>query len=639
MTRYDEFAFYRTLVEETPALICRFLPDGTLTYVNRAYQNYFSPAGRPLVGQNFFAFIPELDHREVKSRYLSLTAASPVVTYEHPVSRPDGSVGWQEWTDRAVFDDSGRLLEYQSIGRDVTGRRAAELGFARSEDRYRQFFETNIAATYITRTDGSLVACNQAFIQLFGFRSLPEALDTNVLELYSDVQDRAQFLDLLKAKRHLASYESRFRRRDGQVIDVIENVTGAFDAASDLVEIFGFMVDHTEAKKTLQRLLQAQKMDAVGALAGGIAHDFNNLLMCIQGNATVMLHAEARPGSDRELLDIILRSTATGAKLTHQLLSLARSGRHEPVPVDLNAVVLKSGKFFEASHRGIRVAYRLEDGVLPVEVDETRIEQALLNLFLNSANAMPAGGNLTLETRRSALAPEIGGSPGPGAAEAAEIVVADDGCGIDAEILPRVFDPFFTTRKPGAGTGLGLTSACGIIHNHGGTIGIASTKGSGTIVTVRLPVTAKPVVPRPETGEGAGASPSPRANRLRREGLTVLLIDDDTGVLNTVARMLRQSRCRVLAAASGKSGVDIYQDAGEQIQVVILDMIMPDMGGFESFNRIRQLNPDARIVLASGYSLSEEVMELLSSGGVEFLQKPFSEDQLWQKIEKTMCPS
>ncbi len=380
-------------------------------------------------------------------------------------------------------------------------------------------------------------------------------------------------------------------------------------------------------------------MDAVGALAGGIAHDFNNLLMCIQGNATVMLHAEARPDSDRELLDIILRSTATGARLTHQLLSLARSGRHEPVPVDLNAVVLKSGKFFEASHRGIRVAYRLEDGVLPVEVDETRIEQALLNLFLNSANAMPAGGNLILGTRRSALAPEIGGSPGPGAAEAAEIVVADDGCGIDAEILPRVFDPFFTTRKPGAGTGLGLTSACGIIHNHGGTIGIASTKGSGTIVTVRLPVTAKPVVPRPETGEGAGASPSPRANRLRREGLTVLLIDDDTGVLNTVARMLRQSRCRVLAAASGKSGVDIYQDAGEQIQVVILDMIMPDMGGFEAFNRIRQLNPDARIVLASGYSLSEEVMELLSSGGVEFLQKPFSEDQLWQKIEKTMCPS
>jgi len=242
-----------------------------------------------LVGQNFFAFIPELDHREVKSRYLSLTAASPVVTYEHPVSRPDGSVGWQEWTDRAVFDDSGRLLEYQSIGRDVTGRRAAELKLARSEDRYRQFFETNIAATYITRTDGSLVACNQAFIQLFGFRSLPEALDTNVLELYSDVQDRAQFLDLLKAKRHLASYESRFRRRDGQVIDVIENVTGAFDAAGDLVEIFGFMVDQTERKKTRLRLLQAQKMDAVGALAGGIAHDFNNLLTPILGEASLAL--------------------------------------------------------------------------------------------------------------------------------------------------------------------------------------------------------------------------------------------------------------------------------------------------------------------------------------------------------------
>jgi PAS domain S-box-containing protein len=635
MTTHDEQAFYRTLVEEMPALICRFLPDGTLVYVNRAYQECFSPNGQTLVGKNFFAFIPEPDHREVKRRYLSLTAASPVVTYEHPVNRPDGSVGWQEWTDRAVFDERGRILEYQSIGRDVTGRRAAEHGLARSEERYRQFFETNIAATYITRPDGSLVACNQAFIRLFGFRSLEEAMGTNVLALYSDVQDRAQFLGLLKAKRHLASYESRFRRRDGQVIDVLENVTGAFDAAGDLVEVFGFMVDHTEAKKTLQRLLQAQKMDAVGALAGGIAHDFNNLLMCIQGNAAVMLHAAPRPDADRELLDIILRSTATGARLTRQLLSLARSGRYEPVPVDLNAVVLKSGKLFEASHRGIRVVYRFEDGVLPVEVDETRIEQALLNLFLNSANAMPSGGNLTLETRRIELDPNSGGAPGTDPA-AAEIVVADDGCGIEAEILPQVFEPFFTTRKPGAGTGLGLTSACGIIHHHGGTIGITSTKGRGTTVTVRLPVTAKPVVPRSEPAEGAAESRRPHGPGLRREGFTVLLIDDDTGVLNSVARMLGQSRCRVLAAASGKSGVDIYREAGEQIQVVILDMVMPDMGGFEAFNRIRQLNPDARIVLASGYSLSEEVMEVLSSGGVEFLQKPFSEEQLWQKIEKTM---
>ncbi len=638
MSRHDELAFYRTLVEEMPALICRFLPDGTLVYVNRAYQECFGPDGQPLVGRNFFAFIPESDHLEVKNRYLSLTAANPVVTYEHPVSRPDGSVGWQEWTDRAVFDERGRILEYQSIGRDVTGRRAAELGLARSEERYREFFETNIAATYITRPDGSLVACNQAFIRLFGFRSLPEALETNVAELYSDVQDRPQFINLLRASRHLASYESRFRRRDGQVIDVLENVTGAFDAVGDLVEISGFMVDHTEAKKTLQRLLQAQKMDAVGALAGGIAHDFNNLLMCIQGNATVMLHTAPRADSDRELLDIILRSTATGARLTRQLLSLARSGRHEPVPVDLNAVVLKSGKLFEASHRAVRVAYRLEEGVLPVEIDETQIGQALLNLCLNSANAMPSGGNLTLETRRIALDPENGGALRHFTTAAAEIVVADDGCGIDAEILPRVFDPFFTTRKPGGGTGLGLTSAYGIVHNHGGTIGITSTKGKGTSVTVRLPVTAKPVALQPEAGVGGEALRPPRENRIRRERLTVLLIDDDTGVLDTVARMLRQSHCRVLAAASGRGGIDIYQEAGGQVQVVILDMVMPDMGGLEAFNRIRQLNPDARIVLASGYSLSEEVTQLLSAGGVEFLQKPFTEDQLWEKIEKAMSP-
>ena len=259
MTKYDELELYKALVEEMPALICRFNPDGTLTYVNKAYRELFSPDGEPLVGCNFFAFIPESEHQEVKSRYLSLNLKTPSITYEHRVISTEGNLEWQEWTDRAIFDDEGRILEYQSIGKDITKRKKAEIDLLRSEEQYRQFFETNISASYITKPDGRIVACNEAFVKLFGLDSIQEALNTNIQVIYSDVQDRGQFLDLIQKERHLASYESRFRRMNGKIVDVIENVSAAFDESGKLSGIFGFMVDLTERKNFEQQFHQAQK--------------------------------------------------------------------------------------------------------------------------------------------------------------------------------------------------------------------------------------------------------------------------------------------------------------------------------------------------------------------------------------------
>jgi PAS domain S-box-containing protein len=632
MTQHDEFEPYKALVENMPALICRFNPDGTLTYVNKAYRDFFSPEGRPLVGRNFFAFIPEPEHQQVKSRYLSLNLQTPSITYEHRVISPGGTLEWQEWTDRAIFDAAGGIVEYQSIGNNITQRKQAEIELRRSAERYRQFFETNISASYITQPDGRLVACNEAFVKLFGFRSVQEALDTDIRAIYSDVQDRGQFLELLQKEGHLSSYESRFRRMDGQIVDVIENVSGSFDESGKLAGISGFMVDITERKNFEQQFHQAQKMEAIGCLAGGIAHDFNNLLMCIQGNAAVMLHGGGTSSSHQELIQSILRSAANGAKLTQQLLGFARRGKYEFAALDLNAVVRRTAGLFGKMNRSILIRFNLDPSLSPVEADEGQIEQVLMNLYVNSLHAMPQGGNLTIETRNVLLEDKQQKGLGVGPGKYVRLAVADEGIGIEAEILPRIFDPFFTTKEPGKGTGLGLASAYGIIKSHGGAIEAASKKGGGTSIRILLPATDKPPAPKTAEADDFRFSISAKSNAAEKRKTTVLAVDDDPGVLETLARMLKQEGFKVLAAMSGKNAVELYRSAQDRIQVVILDMIMPEMGGFEAFNQIRRLNPEARFVLSSGYSLSEEVVQMLSVGGVEFLQKPFSHDEMLKKI-------
>jgi two-component system, cell cycle sensor histidine kinase and response regulator CckA len=481
------------------------------------------------------------------------------------------------------------------------------------------------------------MACNEAFVKLFGFDSTQEALNTNIRVIYSDVQDRDQFLDLIQKEGQLASYESRFRRMDGKIVDVIENVSGSFDEPERLCGIFGFMVDITERKNIEQQFHQAQKMEAIGCLAGGMAHDFNNLLMCIQGNAAVMLHGDGISSTHQELLQGILRSTSNGAKLTKQLLGFARRGKYEFIPLDLNSVVRRTGDLFGKTNRSIVINCRLDENLLAVEADEGQIEQVLLNLYVNSLHAMPKGGNLILNTHNVALEEKNKKRSGLGPGKYVKLTVADEGTGIEEDILPRIFDPFFTTKELGKGTGLGLASAYGIIKNHGGAIEVSSKKGAGTTVSIYLPVTKKPIAPKAPEADSSRFPASDKTSRIQKRKITVLAIDDNPGVLETLARMLKQKGFKVLAAMSGKNAIELYRSAKDQIEVIILDMIMPEMGGFEAFNIIRQLNPDAKFVLSSGYSLSEEVVQILSGGSVEFLQKPFSPDEMLRKISLVMA--
>jgi CheY-like chemotaxis protein len=336
------------------------------------------------------------------------------------------------------------------------------------------------------------------------------------------------------------------------------------------------------------------------------------------------------------MLQSILRSAANGARLTKQLLGFAHRGSYEFVPLDLNSVVRKTGEMFAKTNRLMVIDCKLEENLPPVEADEGQIEQVLLNLYVNSAHAMAEGGNLHLKTRSAVLAEDDAQRLGLRPGRYAEVTVSDEGAGIEDDLLPKVFDPFFTTKEPGKGTGLGLASAYGIVKNHGGAIEVSSRKGAGTTVTIYLPVTDKPLGLAAAGQEEPRGPASVRARSADKRKPTALVIDDSPGALETISRMLKLEGFRVLVATSGKTAIELYQTARDPIDVIILDMIMPEMGGYEAFNKIREMNPEARVILASGYSISADVVQLLSTGGVEFLQKPFSAEEMVRKIDAAM---
>ncbi len=622
---------YRDMVENLPALICRFQADGTLTYVNRAYREFFGN-GEPLVGRNLLDFIPEAQHGQVKAHFTALTPQSPTVIYERQAIGSNGIAAWQEWTDRAVFDSAGQVIEYQSLGRNITDRKQVEEALRKSEEDYRLVVENAHDAIFIAQ-NGRIPFANRKAWQMgmsLGFDSQHSAYVDFILPEDRDMV-AARHQRRLRGEKMPTLYSFRLQGRNGHQIWVeLNSVLIDWKGAPATLN---FLRDITEQKRLEAQFHQAQKMEAVGNLAGGIAHDFNNLLMCINGNTAVLLHEIGSSHPHHELLADIRKSVENGTRLTRQLLGFARRGKYEHRPININALLHKTGAMFARTRREITVHCRLAEHIWTVEVDEGQIDQVLLNLYVNSWQAMPRGGRIDLTTRNLVIDHDDPQRPDIAPGKYVRVTVADEGDGIDAEHLTKVFDPFFTTKEPGQGTGLGLAAAYGIVRNHGGIIEVSSEKNVGTAFHIYLPASDKPLPRAFDTDEApSDLDDLPKTGSAKRT-ITVLAADDDAGILDIIGRMLRREDFRLLTAASGKEAVAVYRTAAEPIDIVLLDMIMPEMGGFEAFNRIREIDPHSRFILSSGYSISEEVVALLASGGVGFLQKPYEKAQLIKKVK------
>ncbi len=385
--------------------------------------------------------------------------------------------------------------------------------------------------------------------------------------------------------------------------------------------------DITDLRKLEGQLLQAQKMEAVGTLAGGLAHDFNNLLMGIQGRTSLMLSEVDRHHPFREHLEGIESYVKSAVDLTRQILGFARGGKYEVKPTDLNELIKTQNRMFSRTRKEISVRGRYAQDIWPVEVDRGQINQALLNLYVNAWQAMPGGGELFITTENLELTQSAAEALNLPPGRFVRVTVTDTGVGMDEMVLNRIFEPFFTTREMGRGTGLGLASAYGIIKNHGGLINVSSVKGEGSTFTIILPASgrsvAKTIAPpeRPQKGQG-----------------TLLLVDDEQMILDVGAAMLKKLGYTVHIAGSGDAALQLYRDQGDAIDLVILDMVMPGMGGGEVFDRLKAMDQGVRVVLSSGYSMNGKASEIMARGCAGFIQKPFNLAQLSAKVTAALSP-
>ena len=380
-----------------------------------------------------------------------------------------------------------------------------------------------------------------------------------------------------------------------------------------------------EKKKLEESLHKAQKFEAIGTLAGGIAHDFNNLLMGIQGRAS-LLSMNLDPANPlTEHVIAIEEYVRSAVDMTRQLLGLARGGKYEVKPIDLNQLLLDSAAMFGRTKKEITIHQEITAEALVVEADKHQIEQVVLNLFVNSWQAMPHGGALYLKTKSISLdvsdCQVYGLAPG----DYACVSVTDTGIGMTLETQQRVFDPFFTTKEKQRGTGLGLASAYGIVKNHSGAITIYSEIGQGSTFNVYLPLSKK-----------QAQHETPVDQKWVTGTETILLVDDEQMILDVGKAMLEALGYRVFTVDSGEHAIEKISEAGNDISLVFLDMIMPGMGGGETFDRIREIKPEMPLILSSGYSINGQAEQIMRRGCDGFIQKPFNITEISKIIRKVL---
>ena len=430
-------------------------------------------------------------------------------------------------------------------------------------------------------------------------------------------------LKRLKGEELPSIYSFRILNKSGKELSVELNTV--FISWEGEPATLNFLRDITRQKRLEAQLQQAQKMEAIGTLAGGIAHDFNNLLMAIQGRTSIMLMDKDSSHPDFGQLRGIEGCVGSAADLTKQLLGFARGGKYEVKPTDLNELIRKEKRMFGRTKKEITIREKYEENLWSVEVDRGQIQQVLLNLYINAWQAMPGGGDLYLETENMTL-DEIYVKPfsiEPG--RYVKISITDTGIGMDKTTRGKIFDPFFTTKGLGRGTGLGLASVYGIIKNHGGFINVYSEKGHGSTFSVYLPASEKEVVEeRKLTGDTLGGFE------------TVLFVDDEEMITEIGENLLKWLGYKVFIAGTGKEAIEIYEENKGQIDIVLLDMIMPDMSGSEVYDRMKEINPKVKVLLSSGYSTDGQATEILNRGCMDFIQKPFKMKELSQKLRRIL---
>ena len=517
-------------------------------------------------------------------------------------------ITYEDISDRARAEDALRKSErkFMELYKKSKG----------SEELYRSLLHSSADAIVIYDMDGHAQYVSPAFTQIFGW-SHEEVTGKRIPFLpESEAEKTMQFIqDLVEKGISRTGFQTKRNTKDGRTLHVSISASRYADHKGKPAGMLVILRDISEMKALEAQFLQAQKMESIGTLAGGVAHDFNNLLMAIQGNASLLLMGKSPEHADYMWLKKIEKCVADGANLTRQMLGFARGGKYAVETADLNDLLRNSLDLFGSTRKEISITSEYEPGLMASNVDKGQIEQVLMNIYVNASHAMPGGGELRVRTQNVTLeaASIVPYDAQPG--KYVKIAIKDTGTGISPENLKRIFDPFFTTKEVGRGTGLGLASAYGIVRNHEGFITVKSEIGEGTEFCIYLPAVA-------ETGSLRKATPKNEGLSIHGEG-TILLVDDEEIILEVGVPILEQLGYQVRVAKNGTEALETYHLNMEGIDLVILDMIMPDMSGSEVFDGLKEMNPGVKVLLASGYSIDGPAAGIMARGCNGFIQKPF----------------
>jgi PAS domain S-box-containing protein len=496
--------------------------------------------------------------------------------------------------------------------------------------RFTQFAVDNLGdAAYCIEEDGSIIYVNDAACQMLGY-SREELLSMRVYDIDYDLTAEAWPLIWSRLRQvQKSTMESRHRTKDGRPVPV--ELAGNILLFEGVEYSCAFARDISERKQLEQRLRQSEKMKAIGQLAGGVAHDFNNQLTGVSGYVDLLSDRLDGDATAAHYVEQIQMAVRRAASLTQQLLTFARQENQISEVVDLNAITQEAIGILERSiEKKIVIARDLDAEAPAVLGDASRLQSAILNLALNARDAMPQGGQLSIKSATTVLdaafcaRQELPVEPG----RYVTLEIRDDGEGMTREVLDRLYEPFFTTKDKGRGTGLGLAAVYGAVKSHRGTIDVRSDVGKGTVVRLYLPLyegTSKEA--------GAVSLPAPPLPR----GLRVMLVEDMEPLRAMVGVILNALGCEVSAFENGALAVDYYATHFNAVDLVILDMRMPVMDGTETFHALRAINPAVKVLLASGHSLTGATQALLDSGAKGFVQKPYRRQTLIEKIQEALA--
>ncbi len=617
---------YRELVEGTDDLITSVDANGNFTYVNHSASKIFGLSPEECIGRSAFDFIHPED-REITRLTFEKWIKDKVTsaTFENRQVNRNGQVFDMLWTVFPKFDQNGFITSVGNMARDITERKKAERALREGEQKYHNLFSTMIDGFALHEMifdengrakDYRFLEVNPSFERLTGLKGA-DIVGRTVLEVLPNTE--GFWID---------TYGDIVRSGNPQRIENYSEALGKhFEVLAYRTEENRFatvFVDITDRKHMEEQLHQAEKMTAIGQLAGGIAHDFNNQLTAVLGYSDMLVSAL----HDEELrlyAKNIEQSALRAAALTSQLLAFSRKGKNLSVPVDIHNVLAEVASILEHTiDKRIRIERRLKATTCMTMGDPNQLQNAVLNVALNARDAITKSGEIIFETDVVELSECYcqANSIEALAGMYLKISVTDNGCGMDAATQKRIFEPFFTKKEKGKGTGMGLASVYGTIRNHSGTISVYSEVGHGSTFNIYLPLTDESGEPE-ESGE---------QNKTIIGTAKILFVDDETTLQEVATHMLQNLGYEVLTCKNGKDAVEFYEKSWQDIDLVILDMVMPELDGRDTFAAMKQINPKIKAILSSGYSINGEAQKILDDGVMDFIGKPFKQAELSQKV-------